>query len=139
MTPMQPAARGFLVTLAASAGGAVLSGAAASVVVSLYPPGSGGASPAVWGLAVLPVAVALVVAGALARTATAVFLNSLAYLLPQLIAALGVFFLFAHPGGAGGQGLVLATVEFWVKVAAAYAVVAVLVGAASLTFRLARS
>lgn len=115
-----------------------MSGAAAAVVVSLYPPGSGGASPALWGLAVLPVAVALVVAGALARTAAAVFLNSLAYLLPQLVAGLGVFFVFAHPGGAGGQGLVLATLEFWVKVAAAYAVVTVLVGAAALTFRLAR-
>ena len=138
MAPMQPEARGFLVTLAASAGGAALSGAAAAVVVSLYPPGSGGAPPALWGLVVLPVAAALVVAGALARTAAAVFLNSLAYLLPQLVAALGVFFLFAHPGGAGGQGLVLATLEFWVKVAAAYAVVVVLVGVASLAFRLAR-
>ena len=130
--------RGFLATLAASAGAAALSGLAAAVVVSSYPPGSGGASPAAWGLVVLPVAVALVFAGALARTGAAVFLNSAAYLLPQLVAALGVFFLFAHPGGAGGQGLVLATVEFWVKVAAAYAVVVVLVGVASLSFRLAR-
>jgi len=138
MMPMQPEARGFLVTLAASAGGAILSGVAAAVVVSLYPPGSAGASPALWGLAVLPVAVALVVAGALARTATAVFLNSLAYLLPQLVAALAVFFLFAHPGGAGGQGLILATAEFWLKVAAAYAAVMVLVGVASLAFRYAR-
>jgi len=138
MLPMQPGARGFLVTLAASAGGATLSGAAAAVVVSLYPPGSAGASPALWGLAVLPVAVALVVAGALARTAAAVFLNSFAYLLPQLVAAVGVFFLFAHPGGAGGQGLVLTTLEFWLKVAAAYAAVVVLVGVAALTFRLAR-
>jgi len=136
--PMQPEARGFLVTLAASAGGAALSGGAAAVLVSLYPPGSGGASPALWGLVVLPVAVALVVAGALARTAAAIFLNSLAYLLPQLVAAMGVFFLFAHPGGAGGQGLVLATVEFWVKVAAAYTAVVVLVGVASLAFRSAR-
>lgn len=138
MRRMQPAVRRFLVTLAASAGGAALSGAATAVVVSLYPSGSGGASPALWGLVVLPVAVALVVAGALARTAAAVFLNSLAYLLPQLAAALAVFFLFAHPGGAGGQGLVLATLEFWVKVAAAYAVVVVLVGVASLTFRQVR-
>jgi len=135
---MQPEARGFLVTLAASAGGAILSGASAAVVVSLYPPGSAGASPALWGLAVLPVAIALVVAGALARTAAAVFLNSLAYLLPQLVAGLAVFFLFAHPGGAGGQGLVLATQEFWVKVAAAYAVVAVLVGIAASAFCYAR-
>ena len=138
MTPMQPAARGFLVSLAASAGGAVLSGAAVAVVISMYPPGSGGASPALWGLAVLPVAIALAAAGALARTAAAVFLNSLAYLLPQLVAALVVFFLFAHPGGAGGQGLVLATLEFWVKVAAAYAVVTVLVGIAASAFRYAR-
>jgi hypothetical protein len=138
MRSMQPEARGFLVALAASAGGAVLSGAAAAVVISLYPPGSAGASPALWGLAVLPVAVALVVAGALARTAVAVFLNSLAYLLPQLVVGLGVFLVFAHPGGAGGQGLVLATLEFWVKVAAAYAVVTVLVGVAALAFRLAR-
>jgi hypothetical protein len=138
MAPMRPQARGFLVTVAASAGGAALSGAGAAVVVSLYPPGTGGASPALWGVVVLPVAVALVVAGALARTASAVFLNSLGYLLPQLVAALAVFFLFAHPGGAGGQGLVLATVEFWVKVAAAYATVVVLVGIASLAFRLAR-
>jgi hypothetical protein len=135
---MPAEARRFLVTLAASAAGAAASGAGVAVVVSLYPPGSGGAPPALWGLVVLPVAVALVVAGALARTAAAVFLNSLAYLLPQLVAALAVFFLFAHPGGAGGQGLVLATVEFWVKVAAAYAVVVALVGVASLTFRLAR-
>jgi len=138
MMPMQPEARGFLVTLASSAGGAALSGTAAAVVVSLYPPGSGGASPALWGLAVLPVAIALVVAGALARTAAAVFLNSLAYLLPQLVAALAVFFLFAHPGGAGGQGLVLATAEFWLKVAAAYAAVVVLVGVSALAFRTAR-
>ncbi|MHB8836648.1 MAG: hypothetical protein ACYC9Y_13235 [Candidatus Methylomirabilia bacterium] len=115
-----------------------MSGAAVAVVVSLYPPGSAGAPPALWGLAMLPVAASLVVAGALARTAAAVFLNSLAYLLPQLVAALAVFFLFAHPGGAGGQGLVLATLEFWVKVAAAYVVVTVLVGAAALAFRLAR-
>lgn len=135
---MQPEARGFLGTLAASAGGATLSGIAAAVVVSLYPPGSGGASPALWVLAVLPVAAALVVAGALARTAAAVLLNSFAYLLPQLLAALAVFFLFAHPGGAGGQGLVLATFEFWVKVAAAYAAVVVLVGVAALAFRAAR-
>jgi hypothetical protein len=135
---MQAETRRFLVTLAASAAGAAASGAGAAVVVSLYPPGSGGASPAVWGLVVLPVAVALVVAGALARTATAVFLNGLAYLLPQLIAALGVFFLFAHPGGAGGPGLVLATIEFWVEVVAAYAVVVALVGVASLSFRLVR-
>ena len=138
MMPMQPEARGFLVTLAASAGGAILSGAAAAVVVSLHPPGSAGASPALWAVAVLPVAVALVVAGALARTAAAVFVNSLAYLLPQLVAAVGVFFLFAHPGGAGGQGLVLATLEFWVKVAAAYVAVTVLVGIASRAFRAAR-
>jgi len=138
MMPMQWQKRGFLVTLAAAAGGAAISGVAAAVVVSLYPPGSGGAAPAMWGLVVLPVAVVLVVAGALARTAAAVFLNSLAYLLPQLVAALGVFFLFAHPGGAGGQGLVLATVEFWVKVAAAYAAVVVLVGISSLAFRKAR-
>ena len=138
MPPMQAEARRFLVTLAASAAGAAASGAAAALVVSLYPSGSGGAPPALWGLVVLPVAVALVVAGALARTAAAVFLNGLAYLLPQVVAALGVFFLFAHPGGAGGQGLVMATVEFWVEVAAAYAVVVVLVGVASLSFRLAR-
>ena len=138
MLSMQPEARGFLVTLAASAGGAILSGAAAAIVVSLHPPGSGGAPPALWGLVVLPVAAALAAAGALARTAAAVFLNSLAYLLPQLAAGLAVFFLFAHPGGAGGQALVLATLEFWVKVAAVYAVVTVLVGIASLTFRLAR-
>jgi len=138
MMPMHPDARGFLVTLAASAGGAALSGVAAAVVVSLYPPGSGGASPAVWGVVVLPVAVALVVAGALARKASSVFLNSFAYLLPQLVAALGVFFLFAHPGGAGGQGLVLTTVEFWVKVAAAYAAVTVLVAVAAFAFRPAR-
>jgi len=135
---MHADARRFLITLAASVVGAAASGAGAAVVVSLYPPGSGGASPVVWGLVALPVAVALVLAGALARTPTAVFLNSLAYLLPQLIAVLGVFFLFAHPGGAGGQGLVLATVEFWVEVGAAYAVVVVLVGFASLSFRLAR-
>jgi hypothetical protein len=135
---MQAEARGFLVTLAASAAGAAASGAAAAVVMSLYPPGSGSAPPALWGLVVLPVAAALVVAGALARTAAAVFLNSLAYLLPQLGAALGVFFLFAHPGGTGGQGLVLTTVEFWVEVAAAYVVVVVLAGVASLAFRLAR-
>ena len=138
MPPMQAAARRFLVTLAASAAGAATSGAAAAVVMSLNPPESGGVPPVVWGLVVLPVAVALVVAGALARTAATVFLNSLAYLLPQVVAAMGVFFLFAHPGGAGGQGLVLATVEFWVKVGAAYAVVVVLVGFASLSFRLAR-
>ena len=138
MEPMRPEARGFLVTLAASAGGAALTGVAAAVVISSYPPGSGGAPPALWGLVVLPVAVALAVAGALARTPAAVFLNGLAYLLPQLVAALGVFFLFAHPGGAGGQGLVLATPEFWVKVVAAYAAVVVLVGVSSLAFRLAR-
>jgi len=138
MRPMQPEARGFLVTLAASAGGAAASGIATAVVVSLYPPGSAGAPPALWGVVVLPVAVALVVAGALARTAATVFLNSFAYLLPQLVAALAVFFVFAHPGGAGGPGLILATLEFWVKVAAADAVVVVLVGVASLTFRLAR-
>ena len=138
MTPMQSGPRGFLVSLAASAAGASLSGAAAALLVSLYPPGSGGASPALWGLAVLPVAAALVVAGALARSAAAIFLNGLAYLLPQLAAALGVFFLFAHPGGAGGQGLVLSTPEFWFKVAAAYAVVVVLLWIASLSFRLTR-
>jgi len=138
MMRMHHEARGFLVTLAASAGGAILSGIAVAVVVSLYPPGSAGASPALWAVAMLPVAVALVVAGALARTTAAVFLNSLAYLLPQLVAALAVFFLFAHPGGAGGQGLVLATLEFWVKVAAAYTVVVILVGVASWAFRLAR-
>jgi hypothetical protein len=138
MPPMRVEARRFLVTLAASAAGAAASGAGAAVVVASYPPGSGGATPAVWGLVVLPVAAALVVAGALARTAAAVLLNALAYLLPQVVAALGVFFLFAHPGGAGGPGLVLATVEFWLEVAAAYAVVAALVGLASLVFRLAR-
>lgn len=115
-----------------------MTGAGAATVVSLYPPGSGGAAPALWGLVVLPVAVALVVAGALARTAAAVFLNSLACLLPQLVAVLAVFFLFAHPGGAGGQGFVLTTLEFWVKVAAAYVVVVALVGVASLAFRPAR-
>jgi hypothetical protein len=134
---MRPLTRGFLITLAASTAAAALSGGAAAVVVSLYPPSSGDASPALWGLVVLPVAVALVGAGALARTVAAVLLNTLAYLLPQLVVALGVFFLFAHPGGAGGPGLVLATLEFWVKVAAAYAAVAVLVGAAALAFRAA--
>ena len=138
MTAMQSGVRGFLASLAASAAGAALSGAAAAVILSLYPPGSGGASPALWGLAVLPVAAALAVAGALAQTAAAIFLNGLAYLLPQLVAALGVFFLFAHPGGAGGQGLVLATLEFWFKVAAVYAAVVVLVGISSLTFRKVR-
>ena len=138
MPPVGHETRGFLVVLAASAGGAALSGAAAAVVISLHPPGSGGPSPWLWGLVVLPVAAALVIAGARARSAAGVLLNSLAYLLPQLVAALGVFFLFAHPGGAGGQVLVLATFEFWVKVAAAYAAVAALVGLASLLFRRAR-
>ena len=138
MMAMQPETRGFLVSLAASAGGAALSGAAAAAIVSIYPPGSGGAPAALWGAAVVPVAVALVTAGSLARRASAVLLNSLAFLLPQLAAALGVFYVFAHPGGAGGQGLVLTTVEFWIKVAAAYAASAVLVGTASLAFRMAR-
>lgn len=127
-----------MLTLAASAGAALLTGAAAAVVISLFPPGSGGAAPAVWGIVMLPVAATLVVAGSLARSAPAVFLNSLAWLLPQLAAGVGVFFLFAHPGGAGGQGFVLTTLEFWVKVAAAYAAVVVLVGAAALSFRLGR-
>ena len=125
---MRSEARGFLVSLAAAAGAAAISGGAAAVVVSLNPPGSGGVSPAIWGLAVLPVAFALVFAGSLSRTAVAVLLNSLACLLPLLAATLAVFFLFAHPGGAAGQVLVLATGEFWVKVAAAYAAVAFLVG-----------
>ena len=124
--------------MAVSAGAAVLSGVAAASVISLYPPGSGNAPAALWGLVVLPVAVAVVVAGTLARTAAAVFLNGLAYLLPQVLAALAVFFLFAHPGGAGGPELILATLEFWVKVAAAYAAVVALVGVASFAFRLAR-
>jgi hypothetical protein len=84
------------------------------------------------------VAAALVVAGATARAPAAVLLNALAFLVPQVLAVLAVFFAFAHPGGAGGQGLVLATVDFWVKVAAAYALVAVFVGLASLAFRYAR-
>lgn len=138
MAQMQSAARGFLITLAASAGGAALTGALAAVVVSLHPPGSGGVSPVLWGLVVLPVAAALAAAGALARTAGAVFLNSLAFLLPQLIAVMAVFFLFAHPGGSGGEGLLLATPEFWLKAAAGYVLVAVLVGAASLLIRQAR-
>jgi hypothetical protein len=138
MTPMRPAARAFLLSLAASAGGASLTGALAAVVISLHPPGSGGAPPALWGMAMLPVAAALAVAGALARTAGAVFLNSLAFWLPQAIAALAVFFLFAHPGGSGGEGLLLATSEFWLKAAAVYALVVVFVGAASLAFRRAR-
>jgi len=138
MPAMRPGTRGFLLSLAAAAAGAGLSGAAAAVVVSLYPPGTPGASPALWGAVVLPVAASLVAAGALARTNTQVLLNSVAFLLPQAFAAMVVFFLFAHPGGAGGQGLVLATAEFWVKVGAAYALVVLLVGAASLTFRLAR-
>jgi hypothetical protein len=130
--------KGFLATLAVSAGGAALSGVAAAVVISLYPPGSGNAPPALWGLVVLPVAIAMVLAGVLARTPRSVFLNSLAYLLPQLLAALTVFFLFAHPGGAGGPELILATLEFWVKVAAAYAVVTLLVGSSAWAFRLVR-
>ena len=135
---MRSQTRGFLSALAVSAAAALLSGVAAAVVVSLYPPGSGSGHPALWVLVVLPVAVAVVFAGILARTAAAVFLNGLAYLLPQLLVALVVFFLFAHPGGAGGQGMILGTLEFWVKVAAAYAVVTVLVGVASYAFRLAR-
>jgi hypothetical protein len=138
MTPMRPVARAFLITLAASAGGAALTGALAAVVISLHPPGSGGAPPLLWGLAMLPVAAALAAAGALARTAGAVFLNSLAFLLPQSIAALAVFFQFAHPGGGGGEGLLLATREFWLKAAAGYALVVVLVGAASVACRRAR-
>ena len=135
---MRPEARGFLTVLAASACGALLSGAFAGVVVSLHPPGSGGATPALWVLVVLPVAAALAAAGALSRTAGGVFLNSLAFLLPQSIAVAAVFFLFAHPGGSGGGGLLLATREFWLKTAAAYAVVVALVGAASAIFRRAR-
>jgi len=135
MAPMRPAARGFLITLAVSAGGAALTGVLAAVVVSSHPPGSGGVPPALWGLTVLPVAAALAAAGAVARTPGAVFLNSLAFLLPQSIAVMAVFFLFAHPGGSGGEGLLLATSEFWFKAAVAYALVVVLVGAASLVFR----
>ncbi len=138
MKPMRSQARGFLITLAASAGGAAVSGTAASVVVSLYPPGSEGASPLLWGAVVLPVAAALVAAGALARTTAAVLLNSIAYLAPQSAVAVAVFFLFAHPGGAGGQGLVLATPEFWLKLAAVYALVVLFVGISSLAFRMAR-
>ena len=52
--------------------------------------------------------------------------------------AIGVFFFFAHPGGHGGEGLVLSTAEFWLKLGAAYALVAALVGAAALAFRLVR-
>jgi hypothetical protein len=135
MEGMQPGARGFLVALAASAGGAAVSGALAAVVLSIHPPGSDGVSPALWGLVVLPVAAALAAAGALARSPSAVFLNSLAFLLPQLIAVTGVFFLFAHPGGSGGGEFLLATSEFWLKAAAGYALVVILVGAASLIFR----
>jgi hypothetical protein len=135
---VHPETRGFLLALAASAGGAALSGTAAAVVVSLNPPGSGGAPPALWGAVVLPVAAALVVAGALARTGRAVILNSLAFLLPQLTAVLAVFFVFAHPGGAGGPGLIFSTTEFWVKVGAAYALVVLFVGVEFLAFRYAR-
>jgi len=130
--------KGFLISLAAAAGGAALSGVTAAIVVSLYPPGTGGASPAVWGGVVLPVAAALVAAGALARTNLAVALNSVAFLLPQAVVALAVFFLFAHPGGSGGPALVLTTWDFWLEVVAAYALVVLLVGAASLIFRLSR-
>ena len=135
---MRSTTRGFLISLGVAAGGAALSGVAAAVVVSLYPPGTGGAPPAIWGAVVLPVAAALVGAGALAPTNRAVFLNSLAFLLPQSVVALVVFFLFAHPGGSGGEGLVLTTIDFWAELAAAYALVVVLVGAASLMFRAAR-
>jgi hypothetical protein len=131
------AGRRFLLTLAASAGGAALSGAAAAVLLSLYPPGSAGPHPTVWLAAVLPVAAALACAGALARTAGGVLLNALAFLLPQAAVAVGVFFFFAHPGGHGGEGLVLSTAEFWLKLGAAYALVTALVGAAALAFRLA--
>jgi hypothetical protein len=138
MKPMGPAARGFLVALAASAGGSALAGGLAAVVVALHPPGSGGVPLALLGLVVLPVAAALVAAGAMARTLGAVLLNSLAFLLPQSVAVVAVFFLFAHPGGSGGEGLLLATGEFWLKAAAAYALVVVLVGGCSLIIRRAR-
>ena len=138
MRAMSPEARGFLATLAASAGGAALSGFAAAAALSRHPPGSAGPHPALWVLVVLPVAAALACAGALAQTARAVALNSAAFLLPQAVAVVGVFFFFAHPGGHGGEGLVLATAEFWLKLAGAYALVTVLVGASSLAFRLAR-
>jgi hypothetical protein len=135
---MPSARRGFLLSAAASTAGAALSGTAAAVVLSLYPPGSEGAHPALWLATVLPVAAALAAAGALARTAGGVLLNAAGFFLPQAVAVVGVFFFFAHPGGHGGEGLVLATAEFWLKLGAAYALVAALVGAASLAFRLAR-
>jgi hypothetical protein len=131
-------ARAFLLTLAASTGGAALSGAAAAVALMRHPPGSPGPYPALWVIVVLPVAAALACAGALTRTAKAVALNSLAFLLPQAAAAVGVFFLFAHPGGLNGEMLILTTAEFWLKLAGAYALVTALVGASSLAFRLAR-
>jgi hypothetical protein len=128
--------RGFLAVLAASAAGAALSGGAAAVTLSLYPPGGGTVVPAwVWGLAGLPVAAALALAGVLSRTAGAVAVNAAAFLLPQAGAVLAVFVLFAHPGGGGGAGVV-ATGEFWLRVAAAYALVCAFVGAASLVVRL---
>lgn len=131
--------RGFLQTLAASAGGAALSGAAAALVVSLNPPGpEAGAHPALWVLVGLPVAAALAFAGALARTPREVLANSAAFLLPQAGVAITVFFLFAHPGGGGGGLGVLATPEFWLKLGGAYLLTLAFVGAASLAFRFAR-
>ena len=118
MLAMHRETRGFLTVLAASAGGAALSGAAAALVVSLSPR-VGRCHAGALGVVVLPVAVALAAAGALARSAAAILLNALAFLLPQVAAALAVFFVFAQPGGAGGPGLVLTTGEFWVKVGAA--------------------
>jgi len=135
---VSPVARGFLLTLTASAAGSALSGTVAAGVLLRHPPGSSGPHPALWVIVAFPVAAALACAGALARTARAVALNSLAFLLPQAAAAVGVFFLFAHPGGPGGEALLLATAEFWLKLAGAYVLVTALVGVSSLPFRLAR-
>jgi hypothetical protein len=138
MAAMRPDARVFLLTLAVSAGAAVLAGAAAALILSGYPPGSAGPHPALWLLVAVPVAAALAAAGALAQSMASVLVAGAAFLLPQVIVVVAGFFVFAHPGGAGGEGLLLTTAEFWLKLGAAYAAVTALVGAASLVFRLIR-
>lgn len=135
MAGMEGRAKGFFLALAASAAATAAAGAVALLLVLPRGPGAGPVILPLAGLALLPVAAAAAFAGVRARSLAEVLLNSLAFLLPLAAGLVGGFFLWVHPGGPGGERLVLSSGAFWLQLGALYLVCVALVGTGFLVVR----
>lgn len=123
--------KGFLLALGASVAATAASGLLFLLLIVPRGPGAGRVILPLAALALFPVAAAAVFAGVRADDRAGVLLNSLAFLLPIAAGFFGGFFIVMHPGGPGGEALVLGSGAFWLELGAVYLFCVLLVGGSS--------